>query len=104
MTPQSNIMVVAPILENREAELRQLLDQMNSAPGMPTRKIRWFHSASFRRSISRGLSFLTIAPVKICAHTTRHRCLRQSNLPFYAIAMALLIFCGRTSLGRRARG
>ena len=34
MTPQSNIMVVAPILENREAELRQLLDQMNSAPGI----------------------------------------------------------------------
>ncbi len=27
-------MVVAPILENREAELRQLLDRMNSAPGV----------------------------------------------------------------------
>src|SRR5450631_946723 len=34
MTPQSNIMVVAPILENREAELRQLLDRMNSSPGI----------------------------------------------------------------------
>jgi len=34
MTPQSNIMVVAPILENREVELRQLLDQMNVSPGV----------------------------------------------------------------------
>src|SRR6476469_9387191 len=34
MTPQSNIMVVAPILENREAERRQLLDRMNIAPGV----------------------------------------------------------------------
>src|SRR3954468_14655963 len=34
MTPQSNIMIVAPILENREAELRQLLEGMNSAPGI----------------------------------------------------------------------
>jgi hypothetical protein len=33
MTPQSNIMVVAPILENREAELRLLLEEMNFAPG-----------------------------------------------------------------------
>src|SRR4051812_43625414 len=34
MTPQSNIMVVAPILENREGDLRQLLDQMNTVPGV----------------------------------------------------------------------
>ena len=33
MTPQSNFMVVAPILPEREAELRQLLDSMNLGPG-----------------------------------------------------------------------
>jgi len=34
MTPQSNIMVVAPIDESREAELRQLLSGMNIEPGV----------------------------------------------------------------------
>jgi hypothetical protein len=33
MTPQSNFMVVAPILPERETELRQLLDSMNVGPG-----------------------------------------------------------------------
>jgi hypothetical protein len=33
MTPQSNFMVLAPIIPEREAELRQLLDSMNSGPG-----------------------------------------------------------------------
>ena len=33
MTPQSNFMVLAPIIPEREAELRQLLDSMNRAPG-----------------------------------------------------------------------
>src|ERR1051326_1251076 len=33
MTPQSNFMVVAPIIREREMELRQLLDSMNHAPG-----------------------------------------------------------------------
>jgi len=34
MTPQSNIMVVAPIIASREAELRQLLTSMNREPGL----------------------------------------------------------------------
>jgi hypothetical protein len=33
MTPQSNFMVVAPIVPERENELRQLLDSMNLGPG-----------------------------------------------------------------------
>ena len=32
MTPQSNFMVLAPIIPERETELRQLLDSMNRAP------------------------------------------------------------------------
>lgn len=34
MTPQSNFMVLAPIEPAREAELRDLLDSMNAAPGV----------------------------------------------------------------------
>lgn len=34
MLPQSQFMVVAPIVREREASLRQLLDSMNSAPGV----------------------------------------------------------------------
>jgi hypothetical protein len=33
MTPQSQFMVLAPIIPERETELRQLLDSMNRAPG-----------------------------------------------------------------------
>lgn len=33
MTPQSNILVIAPIKKGREGELRTLLDSMNLAPG-----------------------------------------------------------------------
>ena len=33
MTPQSNFMVLAPIIPERESELRQLLDSMNHGPG-----------------------------------------------------------------------
>jgi hypothetical protein len=33
MTPQSNFMVLAPIIPERATELRQLLDSMNRAPG-----------------------------------------------------------------------
>src|SRR5262245_10007603 len=33
MTPQSNFMVLAPILPARETELRQLLELMNIGPG-----------------------------------------------------------------------
>ena len=33
MTPQSNFMVLAPIIPERETELRQLLDSMNLGPG-----------------------------------------------------------------------
>ena len=33
MTPQSNFMVLAPIVPERENELRQLLDSMNGGPG-----------------------------------------------------------------------
>lgn len=33
MTPQSNFMILAPIAPASEAELRQLLDSMNTAPG-----------------------------------------------------------------------
>ncbi len=33
MTPQSNFMVLAPVVPAREAELRRLLDSMNHAPG-----------------------------------------------------------------------
>ncbi|MGZ5523186.1 MAG: hypothetical protein ACXWF1_08615 [Chthoniobacterales bacterium] len=34
MTPQTNFMVLAPIIPAREAELRQLLDSMNEGPGL----------------------------------------------------------------------
>jgi hypothetical protein len=34
MTPQSNLMVVVPILESREEELRQMLSTMNLEPGV----------------------------------------------------------------------
>ena len=55
MTPQSNIMVVAPIIAGREAELRQLLASMNREPGMadpdnplvPFGKITTLHFARF---------------------------------------------------------
>ena len=33
MTPQSNFMVLAPVIAEREAELRQLLESMNVGPG-----------------------------------------------------------------------
>ena len=33
MTPQSNFMVLAPIIPDRETELRNLLASMNSGPG-----------------------------------------------------------------------
>ena len=33
MTPQSNFMVLAPVVPAREADLRRLLDSMNHAPG-----------------------------------------------------------------------
>src|SRR6476660_8887853 len=33
MTPQSGFMVLAPIIPERETELRQLLDSMNHGPG-----------------------------------------------------------------------
>ena len=33
MTPQSNVMVTAPVKKGREAELRSLLASMNEAPG-----------------------------------------------------------------------
>ena len=33
MTPQSNFMVLAPIIAERETELRQLLNSMNRGPG-----------------------------------------------------------------------
>ena len=33
MTPQSSFMYLAPIPPERETELRQLLDSMNTAPG-----------------------------------------------------------------------
>ncbi len=41
MTPQSNIMVVAPIIASRETELRQLLASMNLEPGVadPSNKL-----------------------------------------------------------------
>jgi hypothetical protein len=55
MTPQSNIMVVAPIIAGREAELRQLLASMNREPGVadpdnplvPFGKITTLHFARF---------------------------------------------------------
>ena len=34
MTPQTEFLVVAPVADGREAELRALLDTMNSAPGL----------------------------------------------------------------------
>jgi len=34
MTPQSNIMVVAQIIESKEAELRGILEEMNAEPGV----------------------------------------------------------------------
>jgi len=34
MTPQDNMMVVAPVREDREAELRQMLDHVNRKPGV----------------------------------------------------------------------
>src|ERR1700722_12737843 len=55
MTPQSNIMVVAPIIAGREAELRRLLAGMNREPGVadpdnllvPFGKITTLHFARF---------------------------------------------------------
>jgi hypothetical protein len=55
MTPQSNIMVVAPIVAGREAELRRLLASMNREPGVadpdnplvPFGKIATVHFARF---------------------------------------------------------
>ena len=55
MTPQSNIMVVAPIIVGREAELRRLLAGMNREPGVadpdnplvPFGKIATLHFARF---------------------------------------------------------
>ena len=55
MTPQSNIMVVAPIIGGREAELRRLLATMNREPGLadpdnslvPFGKITTLHFARF---------------------------------------------------------
>ncbi|HMH14546.1 MAG TPA: hypothetical protein VK578_15715 [Edaphobacter sp.] len=55
MTPQSNIMVVAPIIAGREAELRRLLASMNREPGLvdpdnplvPFGKITTLHFARF---------------------------------------------------------
>lgn len=55
MTPQSNIMVVAPIVESREAELRQTLAGMNLEPGVadpanslvPFGKLATLHFARF---------------------------------------------------------
>ena len=55
MTPQSNIMVVAPIVAGREAELRRLLSSMNREPGVadpdnplvPFGKIATLHFARF---------------------------------------------------------
>ena len=55
MTPQSNIMVVAPIIAGREVELRRLLASMNKEPGLadpdnplvPFGKITTLHFARF---------------------------------------------------------
>ncbi len=55
MTPQSNIMVVAPIIASREPELRQLLASMNFKPGVadpanalvPFEKFTTLHFARF---------------------------------------------------------
>ncbi len=55
MTPQSNIMVVVPIVESREAELREMLSSMNVAPGvadtenslLPFGKLATLHFARF---------------------------------------------------------
>ena len=55
MTPQSNIVVVAPIIAGREAELRRLLSGMNREPGVadpdnllvPFGKITTLHFARF---------------------------------------------------------
>src|SRR5262249_51292175 len=55
MTPQSSVMVLAPIIPSREAELRRLLDSMNDAPGrvsvtnalVPFREFDSLHMARF---------------------------------------------------------
>src|SRR5437660_11478430 len=55
MTPQFNLMVVAPIAEDREAQLRQMLSEMNSEPGvanpenslLPIGKLSTLHFARF---------------------------------------------------------
>jgi hypothetical protein len=55
MTPQSNLMVVAPIAEELEAELRQMLSGMNMEPGvanpenslLPFGKLETLHFARF---------------------------------------------------------
>lgn len=55
MTPQSNIMVVAPIVESRVAELREMLSSMNVEPGvvdpqnslLPFGKLNTLHFARF---------------------------------------------------------
>ena len=55
MTPQANIMVVAPISPNREADLRMMLASMNLEPGVinpkndlvPFQQIDTLHFARF---------------------------------------------------------
>src|SRR5262249_26659970 len=55
MTPQSNFMVLAPIIPEREPELRQLLDSMNRGPGqvdpnndlLPFAEFEMLHFARF---------------------------------------------------------
>src|SRR4029450_1935112 len=55
MTPQSNFMVLAPIIPERETELRQLLDSMNHGPGrgdpnnalLPLAEFETLHFARF---------------------------------------------------------
>ncbi|HLY89536.1 MAG TPA: hypothetical protein VKQ27_11185, partial [Acetobacteraceae bacterium] len=49
MTPQSNFMVLAPILAEREHDLRALLATMTAAPGMAEPNNSLFPFARFPR-------------------------------------------------------
>ena len=74
MTPQSNFMVLAPIIPQRETELRQLLDSMNLGPGQvdPNNALlpfAQFGTLHFARFVI--LDDKTTEDVRVCGLTPR---------------------------------
>jgi hypothetical protein len=83
MLPQSHFMVVAPIVHERESSLRQLLDSMNSAPGVvdPHNAVLafgQFDCLHFARLVV--LDDATMGDLELCA-------LPRPHLPYYLAFM-----------------